>query len=620
MKSRHERSLQYRPALPSLLTGLLCGLLAQLAAADHIHLPAGALELERPVAVALDAAERWYVLDAQLSEVVVFATDGTLLDRFGSPGSGPGQLHEPQGLAVSDERVYVADTGNDRVQVFGLGGEPLAGFGSSGSTPGQFLGPAAVATAGGRVYVADTGNDRIQGFTADGSLVVVFGERGSGSGQLDQPVALAIDQRGDVYVADRRNHRIARFDLAGRFVANFGGWGSFPGLLRDPAGLCWSQGRLFVSDRGNHRVQVFDSQGRLRYLWGHPPLAGTLADTTAYLHAPRGLAVSADAQRALVCEPREGRAQWFVEGAELDAEHAQLEGVEPPAAYRGAVAVGGRQLALVEEADAAVACYDVRYVEPRSISRLGGYGSGLAEFSEPVDVAIDTERDLIWVADAGRRRLSAFRVAPEPREAHVFDPKLASFVKAVELDQLTAGRAAPESSGELRFEPRALACGAGRLFVASARGRMLVLDAELATAVLWDARLGEPLDLAWDAGREELWIVERASASSSSRVAAWTLEGRKTRELAPSAGGWEPCALTALADGRVCVADAESSTILVFEGGELAATLGAAGTGPGEFRLPAGLAGGPEDVLYVIDPWAHRGQALLPTGRFLLAF
>lgn len=42
---------------------------------------------------------------------------GTYLRHFGTPGSSPGQLLKPFGLAVDQRHLYVADNGNYRIQV-----------------------------------------------------------------------------------------------------------------------------------------------------------------------------------------------------------------------------------------------------------------------------------------------------------------------------------------------------------------------------------------------------------------------------------------------------------------------------------------------------------------------
>lgn len=54
-----------------------------------------------------------------------FAVRGhVFMGSFGSPGSGPGQLEEPSGVAVNeaDGVAYVVDKGDDRVQWFAPNG------------------------------------------------------------------------------------------------------------------------------------------------------------------------------------------------------------------------------------------------------------------------------------------------------------------------------------------------------------------------------------------------------------------------------------------------------------------------------------------------------------------
>ena len=53
-------------------------------------------------------------------QILRFHTDGTILDKWGSHGSGDGQFSNPSGVAVApDGAVYVADYYNYRIQVFG---------------------------------------------------------------------------------------------------------------------------------------------------------------------------------------------------------------------------------------------------------------------------------------------------------------------------------------------------------------------------------------------------------------------------------------------------------------------------------------------------------------------
>ena len=66
------------------------------------------------------------------------------LRKWGSQGSGEGQLEFPQGMAVDEAgNVYVADRGNHRLQKFGAGGRHLLTGGlraaamASSSIPGE---------------------------------------------------------------------------------------------------------------------------------------------------------------------------------------------------------------------------------------------------------------------------------------------------------------------------------------------------------------------------------------------------------------------------------------------------------------------------------------------------
>jgi sugar lactone lactonase YvrE len=48
--------------------------------------------------------------------ILHLARSGQLIDEWGKPGDGPGQLRLPTGISVRGQSVWVADTGNDRVQ------------------------------------------------------------------------------------------------------------------------------------------------------------------------------------------------------------------------------------------------------------------------------------------------------------------------------------------------------------------------------------------------------------------------------------------------------------------------------------------------------------------------
>src|SRR5690348_14377982 len=91
-------------------------------------------------------------------------------------------LQYPDDLAIGpDGNIYVTDIGG--VSVISPQGTVLRRWGSQGTGPGQFQfdGPVGdphsriAVGPGGLVYVSDSGNDRVQVFTADGRFVKQFG-------------------------------------------------------------------------------------------------------------------------------------------------------------------------------------------------------------------------------------------------------------------------------------------------------------------------------------------------------------------------------------------------------------------------------------------------------------
>src|SRR5262249_24037227 len=126
---------------------------------------------------------------------------------FGEPGSGPGQLSRPVGIAVDESTgdVYVADRNNHRIEQFDSSGNFVRTWGKevnqstggdicpvnpadicqagvAGDAAGQFEDPEGIGVDNsngpdaGSVYVQDSGNIRIQRFTPDGQFVLMWGK------------------------------------------------------------------------------------------------------------------------------------------------------------------------------------------------------------------------------------------------------------------------------------------------------------------------------------------------------------------------------------------------------------------------------------------------------------
>jgi sugar lactone lactonase YvrE len=82
--------------------------------------------------------------------------------QAGIPGSEPGQMHFPGGVAVDEKGIlWVSDVVNNRVEEFTPTGEYITQFGSGGGGTEQFSNPWGIAVAGGAAYIGDRGNNRV---------------------------------------------------------------------------------------------------------------------------------------------------------------------------------------------------------------------------------------------------------------------------------------------------------------------------------------------------------------------------------------------------------------------------------------------------------------------------
>jgi len=200
------------------------------------------------------------VTDEYNHRIQKFDSDGQLVDKWGSSGSGDGEFNTPRGITVDRNGfVYVVDYGNHRIQKFTSGGQFKSTWGSSGSGDGEFRYPREIAIdTNNFVYVVDGYNDRIQKFTSDGKFISTWGSSGSGNGEFLWPTGISVDNDGFVYVADTYNYRIQKFTPEGQFMDTWGSLGSNPGQFAQPTGLCIDEGgRVYVSDWTFNRIQVF---------------------------------------------------------------------------------------------------------------------------------------------------------------------------------------------------------------------------------------------------------------------------------------------------------------------------------------------------------------------------
>jgi sugar lactone lactonase YvrE len=249
-----------------------------------VRYTAASLGLSHPDALAIGPDGDLYVTDHS-QRVTVISPAGTVLRRWGKPGSGPGQFRfapfdpstpaDVQGkIAVGkDGSVYVSDSGNGRVQVFTPQGRFVRQFGSYGSGQGQFLSPSDLAVDGaGNIYVTDSQAETLSRFSPSGKVAWMIGGNASTEPDLTGHFHLAsIDAHGRLVMVNDDRQRILYIDSSGHkvdaFSPNFTAY--FPG-----GGACEATvdavGNTYVSGCGplpTGPTLVYDRAHRLIAKW-----------------------------------------------------------------------------------------------------------------------------------------------------------------------------------------------------------------------------------------------------------------------------------------------------------------------------------------------------------------
>ena len=258
-------------------------------------------QLDAPGGIAVDSSGYVYVCDSNNGRIQKFTAAGDFVSKWGTWGSGQGQFASPLGIAIDGSGyIYVADFENNRIQKFTAAGAYVTHWDS--------YSPRAVAVdSSDNVYVVEVSNHQIQKFTSSGTYVTHWGTNGSGDGQFSYPTGIAIDGSDNVYVADSGNYRVQKFTPDGTFVTKWGGNGSGDGQLSLPIGIAVDgSGDVYVIEfTNNHRIQKFTSSGTFVAKWGSEG-TGDGQFTQAY-----GIAVDAAGYYVYAIDQWQNRVQRF---------------------------------------------------------------------------------------------------------------------------------------------------------------------------------------------------------------------------------------------------------------------------------------------------------------------
>jgi DNA-binding beta-propeller fold protein YncE len=302
--------------------------------------------------------------------------------------------------------------------------------------------PAGIAVSGSRIYLSDTGHHRVleidagtgEVFSVIGSGVPGFADGSDRDAAFHRPMGLDLGPDGNaLFVADSGNHAVRRVDLRHRTVSTIAGTGQLSPYgrptsgpareipLASPTDVLAVPGAVFVAMTGSHQVWVVD-----------------IARDELYLVAGSG-------------------AEGIRSGDSNTAEFAQ------PSAL--AFDPAGRLLVADAESSS------IRYLDAGGrVTTLAGAGTGLfdfglrdgtgpyARFQHPTGLAVDG--DVAYVADTYNHAIRQISL------------------ETAEVRTLAGGQPGwRDGTGGLFTEPRAIAVGGGRLYIADTGNHAIrVLD------------------------------------------------------------------------------------------------------------------------------------------------
>jgi DNA-binding beta-propeller fold protein YncE len=407
--------------------------------------------INQPGGLGLDSQGDVWVAEVganRISEIEGTASGYVGRLRFGTAGSGQGQLSQPYDVKVkASGNLVVVDRGNNRVQQFSPSGEFQATFGTKGSASGQFTEPSGVALGqGGLLFVTDSGNKRVQrwsqaqkpealtqpatsigktsatlnGFVNPSSLATTYkfeygqttgygtsvpvpsGSVGSGVERVAESQTISVqpettyhyrivgtNSEGTTYGGDIQFTTPANTPS---FLSSFGSAGSGSGQFNRPMGAAVdSGGNVYVVDRENNRVSKFNAKGEFLSQFG------SSGSGNGQFKEPRSIAVSPNGH-LWVTDAGNARVEEFTAAGEYIQ---QLGGGKLSTPY--GIAVDGEGRVWVSDVNKIV---EFKESSPGSFPFYGELTSieGSA-INQPGGLGLDSQGD-VWVAEVGANRIS----------------------------------------------------------------------------------------------------------------------------------------------------------------------------------------------------------------------
>jgi RHS repeat-associated protein len=368
-----------------------------------------------------------YVSDLNNGRIEEFSTAGEYIAKFGTTGSGAGELSLAHGIGVdASGNLYVADSGNNRVEEFTPAGVYIGTFGSEGTGSGRFKGPGDVALNGsGELFVSDGANNRVQRWTPAAIPAAVFG-----AGDFAHPDGEALDPHGDLWVTDQWSGgtpSLEKFAASGERLASYGEHGEGKGKFEEPTGIAINQstGNVYVSDGDLDTVQQLNEKGEYGKTIGSKGTgAGDLDEPVALTLDSSGNIWVADYQAQRIAEFKENGTfvKAFGWGVLNGEEKLQVCTTTCQAGKLGSgngefsdpsgIAISGGKLYVSDQNNDRIEEFTTA---GEYVAKFGTSGSGAGQLSYPHDIGVAANGNL-YVADASNDRITAFTSSGTPVE------------------------------------------------------------------------------------------------------------------------------------------------------------------------------------------------------------
>jgi DNA-binding beta-propeller fold protein YncE len=366
----------------------------------------------------VDAYGFIYILDGRNGKVLEESPDGLPIGKFGSYGTGVGQMKKAEGIAIAPEgAIIVLDTGNSRVQRVELTNKlKTATMPINTAAKLSVAGPTrdwpvtatvlAVHDDSMYAYLPQGGPFAILG--ADGAVKSRFGAaKGKGGDVTRASGGLAVSDKLGVFAADTPGSRLQRFSLDGRWQANIGEANGFfdskkkEGRMIHPNGVAINDdGTIYVADTGNRRIDAFSPEGVFVFSIGPKVGEYELQEPVALAWDKSGFLYFVDKtlKKVFKCEPS---------GAFLAAWGEDGDG---PGQFKAPVSIAFDGHNYLYTLDADLKRVSVHTRDGKWLTDFFAGGRAERELVEPTAVAVQGDR--LVVADKGKGKIVSFDLHP----------------------------------------------------------------------------------------------------------------------------------------------------------------------------------------------------------------